>query len=67
MKKDGLLEPFVFYSTSEKSIIAEYANFRQAHRAELVRYLTTYVARKKGAPSPIKREEVGLANTLVAG
>lgn len=59
LKKDGLMEPFVFYSTGQESIISEYAAYRESHRADLARYLSTYVARRKGAPGPIKREDVG--------
>lgn len=58
LKKDGLLEPFVLYTAGTQSIGSEYLEYRKAHRAKLIRFLTTYVARRKDAPPPIKRDEL---------
>ncbi len=43
LRKEGLLEPFVFFSRADQEIIEDFEDYRQGHRDKLVRFLIDYV------------------------
>ena len=54
LDKEGLLEAHVLYARPDDGIAADYEAYRDAHRGELRRYLTRYVAPPKNAGEPPK-------------